>query len=313
VGSKAGWKGYVRGQIAEKVRVLKTDDSIRAGWGEYFHNVSSPNDDPGFDTAYQDHIAADVALFEILAGSDPPDAHPITEKEVAKAIKQLNKGKAPDKEGITAEHIQLASNQVVPCLTTLYNSILQSGHIPQAFKEGNITPILKKGKSKIQPSNYRGITINSIIGKVLEVVCLQRMLPTMRAHQSALQRGFTQKVSAMNAALLLMETVSEYRDSERNLTTIFLDVEKAFDVVWIDGLLHKLHRLNIPRQLWSVLADWYRGMSASVKWKGTTSQPFRMAKGLAKDAPSHQSSLSASLLSHWRSLRGVIWELQLVT
>jgi hypothetical protein len=45
--------------------VLKTDDSIRAGWGEYFHNVSSPNDDPGFDTAYQDHIAADVALFNL--------------------------------------------------------------------------------------------------------------------------------------------------------------------------------------------------------------------------------------------------------
>ena len=131
----------------------------------------------------------------------------------------------------------------------------------------------------MDPSNYRGITINSTVGKIFEAVCLERLLPTFRAHQSRLQRGFTQQVSPMNASILLTETVNEYRDKHQTVVATFLDIEKAFDVVWIDGLLHKLYQLNIPRSLWITLAQWYRGLSATVKWNNMPSYEFSVAQG----------------------------------
>jgi hypothetical protein len=260
--------------------VLKDEEEIVQGWASYFLKLSTPADDPAFDGHYQDHISAEVALLELLVQTPSTQENPhITQKEVEKAIAKLNSGKAADQDGISAEHLKFAGSTIIPTLTNLFNTILIHGYIPQSFKEGTITPILKKGRPKNNPSNYRGITINSIIGKVLEIVCLNRILPILSSQQSSLQRGFTRGVSAMNAALLLLETINDYRDNGQTITATFLDVEKAFDVVWIDALLYKLFHMDIPNHIWVIIASWYRGMSAKVKWNGRLSGTFGVRQG----------------------------------
>jgi hypothetical protein len=154
---------------------LKNDDDIREGWAKYFKDLGTPKDDPHFDEDHKVHIEADVALFEMIAEELPQDMTPFTEHEIRLAIKKMNSGKAADSSGLTAEHIQNAGAMIVTVLTVLFNSIVTTGRIPSLFKEGVLTPILKKGRSKENPSNYRGITINSIIGKTLEIACLQRI------------------------------------------------------------------------------------------------------------------------------------------
>ena len=196
---------------------LKTEEEILQGWPKHFGNLSTPKDKPGYDSSYYDHITADVALLELLTMNPVLDTECISNDEVAMAIGKLNSGKAADKEGISAEHLKHAGPAIIPYLTALFNNVISKGYIPLPFKEGTITPILKKGKEKTNPSNYRGITINSIIGKTLEIICLNRLLPTLRAHQSPYQRGFTQGVSAMNASILLLETIHEYKDNQKNI------------------------------------------------------------------------------------------------
>ena len=52
-------------------------------------------------------------------------------------------------------------------LSILYNMSLTEGHVPQAWKDGNITQIYKKG-SKTDAGNYRPVSLTYVLGKVME-------------------------------------------------------------------------------------------------------------------------------------------------
>ena len=112
------------------------------------------------------------------------------------------------------------------------NRILHSGYIPSLLKQGILTPVLKKKKDATLPTNYRGITVLSILGKVLERILLNRTKDRIALHQSTLQRGFTSGSSAINASLIISKAQNEAKENSTPLKLVTLDACKAFDVVW---------------------------------------------------------------------------------
>ena len=65
-------------------------------------------------------------------------------------------------------HLQLNTGEsIVPSIVNLFNKIIQSGKIPKVFKTGILTPIHKKGKDPTLTTNYRGITVTSVLGKTI--------------------------------------------------------------------------------------------------------------------------------------------------
>ena len=120
------------------------------------------------------------------------------------------------------------------------NTIFRNGYVPSQLKQGILTPVLKKKKDATLPTNYRGITVLSIIGKVLERVLQNRTAEPVEKCQSKMQRGFTNKSLAINAALILSEAQNEAKGNGLPLKLVTLDACKAFDVVWQDSLLRKM-------------------------------------------------------------------------
>ena len=60
----------------------------------------------------------------------------------------------------------------------------------------------------------------------------------------------------------------------------FLDVKKAFDTVWIDGLLFKLFSdLGINGRMWLALKDLYTDIKARVSFAGSLSREFNISQG----------------------------------
>ena len=113
------------------------------------------------------------AYFEDLAA---PKSHPvISESEVLKAIKSLNSGKSADELGLTAEHLKYSGTVLLAAIATVFNEILRTKIIPDAFKSGIITPVHKKGKDPCKMDNCRGITVSSILGKLFETVLFNRL------------------------------------------------------------------------------------------------------------------------------------------
>ena len=71
----------------------------------------------------------------------------------------------------------------------------------------------------------------------------------MEAQQSKMQRGFTTNSSAVNAALINSEAQHGAKDIGEPLKMVTLDACKAFDVVWQESLLRKIHNNGIQGKL----------------------------------------------------------------
>ena len=88
--------------------------------------------------------------------------------------------------------------------------------MPEDMKIG-VIPCPKKSNSQHIPDNYRQITFNSIIGKVLEMETLSRLNDMTAAHDNPYQFGLTKKVACPTAPVLLTEIIAEANDLKETL------------------------------------------------------------------------------------------------
>ena len=58
-----------------------------------------------------------------------------------------------------------------------------------------------------------------------------------RGYFSELQFGFREGVGCIEASFTILETINHMLERGSKVFSWFLDVRKAFDTVWIDGLL----------------------------------------------------------------------------
>jgi hypothetical protein len=63
---------------------------------------------------------------------------------------------------------------------------------------------------------------------------------------------------------------------------VFLDVDKAFDTVWIDGLLYKITILNLPSYLTHTIPSYLRGRTFEASILTTTFSGLGMRAGVAQ-------------------------------
>jgi len=111
-----------------------------------------------------------------------------------------------------------------------------------------VISIPKPGKDPAQPSSYQTISLLDTIGKLFEKILLTRIL--YEVGERGLLRdehfGFRPRHSTSLQLARLVERITR-NFGERSLTgAVFQDVAKAFDTVWIEGLLFKLTVLNFP-------------------------------------------------------------------
>jgi hypothetical protein len=78
----------------------------------------------------------------------------------------------------------------------------------------------------------------------------------------------------------LAERVSRNLDEKRLRGAAFLDVAKAFDTVWIDGLLYKLKFLDFPSSLVKTISSYMKSRTFGASFQTATSTIRRMRSGL---------------------------------
>ena len=92
-----------------------------------------------------------------LTASLPSRSHPhsesdlITKEEIACIISSLLSGKAAGHDHLCNKHLKFAPPVTASILTTIFNSILLSGHVPTSFEHGLIVPI-PKGRNINSPA-----------------------------------------------------------------------------------------------------------------------------------------------------------------
>jgi hypothetical protein len=74
----------------------------------------------------------------------------------------------------------------------------------------------------------------------------------------------------------LVERITSNSGEHRLTGAVFLDVAKAFDTVWIDGLLYKLTLLKLPSYIVHTISSYLRDRTFEASFQTATSLPRDM-------------------------------------
>ena len=111
-------------------------------------------------------------INEIVADKDIPNTN---SDEIMKAIRSINRGKSAEYHGLTIEHIDNAGRDMENLLLVITNEIFRQGKVPETLKVGLLTPIFKNKGLKSQATNYKGITVLTLISKIVETIIKERI------------------------------------------------------------------------------------------------------------------------------------------
>ena len=166
---------------------------------------------------------------------------PITVFEVMKYITQLPNKKSSGADEISNYILKLSLPYIIDTLTYIFNLCLTKNTFPADFKKAKVIP-LPKSKLSSDPSNYRPISLLSVLSKVLEKHVhfhLHTYLEThslLHPHQS----GFRRLHSCSTALSLLNDNWLTSINNSEISGSVFLDFSKAFDLISHKILIHKL-------------------------------------------------------------------------
>ena len=252
-------------------------------WAKYFQALATPKNLPCYD---EEHRRSAELRHLLLQNQDrsQQDAK-ISVEEVSSLINRLKNNKACDPFGLQAEHLKFAHPDVVNIVCHILNEILTTCKIPDMLKEGIVTPVHKKQKAKTNPDNYRRITVNSIIGKLLDRILVPKIRHMASPSSSRLQFGFKPRISCSNAAVMLTEIKMEARDLGQDLHIAYMDSSKAFDVVDHRSLLCTTHQQGICGPVWNIIDSAYTNIQSRTKWMGKISKvTCRESQGIRQGA-----------------------------
>ena len=89
---------------------------------------------------------------------------------------------------------------------------------------------------------------------------------------SEMQFRFQEESGCIEASFTILETINYMLERGIKMFGCFLDVRKAFDTVWIDGLMYKLFSdLGVNGKLWLAIKDLYIDVKARVLYSGALS------------------------------------------
>ncbi|GBN69708.1 RNA-directed DNA polymerase from mobile element jockey, partial [Araneus ventricosus] len=217
-----------------------------------------------------------------------PNSHtdfpPPHNDELIKCIKNLNKNKAPGYDGIDNKIIL---NLPINCITTLsiiIENIMKFGYFPTRWKTATVIPILKPGKDPTDPVSYRPISLLPSISKIAEHIILSRLNDHLEENNILIpeQFGFRKNLSTTHQLLRVTEFIQEGLNNKQKTGAVLLDIQKAFDRVWQDGLIHKLINYNIPHYLIKIFHSYLSNRKFAVKVNNEISQNKTINAGVAQ-------------------------------
>ena len=137
-------------------------------------------------------------------------------------------------------------------LEIIFNQCPETGVFPSEWKKGNI----KKGDKQIL-KNYRLVSLLPICGKILERIMFNEMFESFIENKliSASQSGFKPGDSCINQLLSITHEIYSSFDEGLEVRSVFLDISKALDKVWHDGIIFKLTQNGISENLLNLLRD----------------------------------------------------------
>ena len=230
--------------------------------------------DSDFDANWKEEVESKVSSYGSMSESCEDDRLDIAieKSEIVKCIRKVKNNKTGGIDGLVGELLKYGGSGMVCLLEQLFSVVWHEETVPRQWREGLIVNLFKKGDRE-DPGNYRGITLLSVVGKVFCKVLNNRLVG---------QAGFRVNRSCMDNVYTLNEIVQGRLKEDKETYAFFLDVQKAYDTVWRDGLWLKLWDMGVKGRMWRVVKKMYEASRSAVFLEGEKSAVFRLEQGVAQ-------------------------------
>ena len=155
---------------------------------------------------------------------------------------KINTNKAHGPDGIHGKLLKNCAVGLAYPLSLMFRLCYKKGILPQEWKLGHIVPIFKKGDKHVV-SNYRPISLTSLVMKTFERIVRDKILDTVGHMINDRQHGFLPRRSCATNMIGLCDSLALSLNSNINSDVIYFDFAKAFDTVNHDIILWKLKNL----------------------------------------------------------------------
>ena len=216
-----------------------------------------------------------------LPPSDCPPELLCNEAEVYDLIIGLDSNKSTGPDGICARMLKGTVNVIVPSLTTLFNLSLATGSFPDSWKLARIV-LVPKSDALTAPSNYRPISILSVLSKLLERHVHQILLDFLCINHplSMCQWGFLPGRCTASALLTVTHDWLQQLEVGNDVCSVFFDLKKAFDSVSHHLLLYRLEEISIDPYIVQWIRSYLTCRLQIVVVGGEESSPLPVVSGV---------------------------------
>ena len=252
--------------------VEETDEGMSRMLNEYFLSVFTKEN---FESVPQ--------VTQVFKGREDEKLKDviIAREDILKEIDKLKKTKSPGPDEIFPRVIKECKDVVTDSLVHVFRNSIDTGIVPTLWKEANVVPIFKKGNRALT-SNYRPVSLTSVIGKLLESIMSNKIREHLDCHNliKDSQHGFTKGKSCLTNLLSFYRNVYETADSNGIYDIIYLDFSKAFDKVPHQRLLQKVKAHGIEEKILNWIRAWLSGRQQRVVINGSKSDWGEVTSGV---------------------------------
>ena len=219
--------------FCEMVKKLKThrdenltDNIDSLEWQEWFKKLNKPQ---------STHCGYDKTIDSILKrAKDFTNSTDILDKgisniEIINASKRLKNGKAVGGDAICNEMIKcFVHNRFIDIIRAIFNAICSKSYFPKLRNVGYIIPIFKSDDS-FDPSNYRGITVSSCLGKLFTLMINERLIEFLDVRNilSHYQIGFRRGYRTADHVFIINTILNSYFSKGKKSICLFRRLLKS--------------------------------------------------------------------------------------
>jgi len=197
--------------------------------------------------------------------------------EYKKAKEALKEGKSSGADEIRPEVLKRCDLDDI--VLEFCNAALIQGQKPKQWSILNIIPIPKSGDLSLG-SNYRGISLSSLVAKTYNRMILNRIRPHLDQFLRKNQNGFRVGRTTTSQILALRRIIEGVKDKNLEAALVFIDFKKAFDTVHRGKMLKILTAYGIPGELVDAIGTMYKNTFAKIISPDGETDTFEIMAGV---------------------------------
>ena len=245
-------------------KVMTDEESVLRIWKEYYKGLMNEEN----ERERRENDGERVNL----------EVEKISKEVVRENMKRMMNRKAVGPDDIPVEVWKCLGEIALEFLTKLYNRTMESERMPEEWRDSILIPIFKNKGDVQSCSNYRGIKLISHSMKLWEKVVERRLRSELTFSEQ--QYGFMPGKSTTDALFALRVLMEKYREGQKELHCVFVDLEKACDKVPREEVWYCMRKSGLAEKYVRIVHDMYDDSITPVRCAVGVTEGFEVKVGL---------------------------------